>query len=113
LVNFWPLAASAVGFAVLADRLLALRPSSIRVDSESLVVRSRIGFTDRRDLSSLMTIEWHEQGWRSAIVLNFVDYTDNLRVSGTGYSRSDVVDFANLLQKRFVDVVGGASQDSA
>src|SRR3954469_25482806 len=60
VLNFWAVASGVVGLGVVVDRVLAFRPSFIRADGDVVIARSHLGFTDRRGLDSLLTIEWHE-----------------------------------------------------
>jgi len=102
VVNFWPLAAAALGLAALGDRLLAFRPAYIRLDGEMVAIRSHLGFTDRRKVADLITIEWHTKTWRDAIVFNFVEETDNVTVSSNGYTKEDMAELARVLQRTFL-----------
>ena|SRR5688572_23999265 len=102
--KFWPLAAGVIGLGAVSDRLLAFRPSFVRVEGTRLFIRSHVGFTDRRELEQLLTVEWHGQGWRESLVFNFVDYIDNVRISATGFSREAVEGFAEGIGKEFLTV---------
>jgi hypothetical protein len=102
VVNFWPMAAAGVGVAALADRVLAFRPASIRLDGESLIIRSHLGFTDRRKVAELITVEWHTRSWRDAIIFNFDNETDNVSVSSAGYTQDEVHALADALHRTFL-----------
>jgi hypothetical protein len=102
VVNFWPLAAAALGLGALGDRLLAFRPAFIRIDRDTVTIRSHLGFTDRRKVSELITLEWHTKSWRDAIVFNFVEATDNVTVSSAGYTKEDMAELAGVLNRTFL-----------
>jgi hypothetical protein len=102
-IYVWSLAPGAVGVATIFDRVCSLRPSSIVAEQGVVTVRSHLGFTDRRGRDNLLTIEWHDQGWRRSIVLNFANFADNIRVSAQGYSRQGIEHFAATVGKDFLD----------
>ena len=93
----------------MADWLLSFRPAFVRADGDELIIRSHLGMTDRRRITELLTIEWHDGPWRSTIVLNFSDFLDNVRVSASGFSRERMQRFAAGLGKDFAAI--GADGD--
>jgi len=101
-INFWPIAGLVAGVCVAGDRLLALRSASIAVHGNDLRVRTHLGMTASRRVDELLTVEWHDAGWRPSIVLNFEHIGDNVTLSAQGFSPEDIAALAQEVGKPFL-----------
>jgi hypothetical protein len=101
-INFWPITGLVFGVCVAGDRLLALRSASIEVRENELRVRTHLGSRASRRVDELLTIEWHDAGWRPSIVLNFERIADNVKLSAQGFSSEGVEELAQNIGKPFL-----------
>jgi hypothetical protein len=101
-ITFWPIAGLVTGLCVAGDRLLAARTASITVHDNDVRVRTHLGVTASRRLDELLTIEWHDAGWRPSVVLNFEHIADNIELSAQGLTPDAIEDLAQQFDKPFL-----------
>ena len=101
-LSFWPVVGLVTGLCVAVDRLLAVRSASITVEADTLRTRTHLGMTAKRRVDQLLTLEWHDGGWRNSVVLNFEHVGDNVTLSAQGFRAEEIEELAHAIGKPFL-----------